>query len=938
MTLDPEEWIVSFSDVKRLYISKWRGLIKWAFAGAFLALFYFGNLTSKYRAEASFKEGMEKTSPDSLVKELMGGGAEQLQATSLMKSYQVLKPLVEKMGLQIGCPNPRWLFSRVVNRFREALRAEKGLPLEDLDPFLFQDVAYEEEGSLSFTLFFTDATHFTIHSADKKEEMGKGTVGTETHFSHRLGRFTVVKTPKKLKIGAFYPFHISHWASAANALRSQIKIKNDKDNRALVNVSFSHRDRHLAAQLANELMNQYQGYLKREYDHLAKEQLTYLEGKQEQIFGKMEELFDQHTAYLSKNLEENGFIGLDQEVEKLLLPHHEMSSKVISIEVELSRLDQMEKEERAMVLVEGPFSQGLHQISQQIQELKQQRDLLELSLCQITQHALEGKREELKEIRNHRYAVEKLIQEVDRGGEISSFDINPGLCHWAKSIRDLEEREDFGEYLENYARLLSIREKMIQERFFYGDNAPAELEGMDLSLARSLFLKYNSDLDAAENSLRHYAQLKKEIPQPDFDLASLSTLLIDPLCQKVIEEAMNLGLHLKDEKHRSSKEGERWREEIALHRNILMNHLDQLIKVEELNAALIREKMAGLQKVSLDCINCQISVLHEQIHDSIKQRRQALLLEKALLEKKMGKMRAELAVALPEKWRFEKWLNIKTEMVSKVMEAVTEVVESKTISNHLHHVESKPLDCALVPTAPQPPRLYRMMCLGAFALPFLIFCLSFIRRILHGFPVSLEKLKALRLPVLGSVSAFCDGPSVEMLTGPDLEFLRQLALFAKGSKVISLLAGRGPDYSYALGENLAHLSAKAIILRCDFLSTFREEDTPGLLQVWKGEVGELPIRRGKGFDYICAGGYSLFGTEIIQSPPFLHLIDLLKKSYDAVFLLFRTPLASVESSAALGLCEKAVVTVSQEQIEELTPFVNWAYHEDHCRLTFITPI
>jgi hypothetical protein len=642
---------------------------------------------------------------------------------------------------------------------------------------------------------------------------------------------------------------------------------------------------------------------------------------------------------LGRNLKENGFIGLEEESQSLLLPYQQMYAKVLSIDVELARLNQVELAGNILGFSdEGPFCSGLNQITKEIHNLKQQRDLIELSLCQVQASSHQSRRDELKEIRGQRFALQTMIQEVDLGSAISSFDFNQGLCEWAKSLTDPEEREDLVEYLENYARILSMREKMVQERFFYNNSTPSELEGIDLASARGLFLEYNGKLDAAEAAMRHYGQFKKEIPNPQFDLASLSSVLKDPLCQKIISDASRIGLQLKDEKYHSVKEAERWREEMALHRKVLLEHLDQLSQVEELNAALIRQKMAGLQSVSLDCINRQISVLHEQAAGTVKERRQALLLEKELLEKTMAEIRASVSKILPEKWRFEKWLNIKTAMVNKVMETVTEGVEAKTISNHLHHVESKPLDEALLPLVPQPPRLYAMACLGAFVFPFLIFSAALIRKLYRGFPVSFEKLKALRLPVLGSVSGFCDGPSAETPTGSDLDLLRNIALFSEGGKVIGLMGSQGPDYSYALGENIARRHAKSIIVRCDFLPKFRKEDSPGILQAWKNEISEVPIRKGKGFDYILSGGFTPFGTEIIQSLQFRQLIESLKNNYDWVFLYFRAALSSAESLAALRICDKAVVTVSGEQTEELTPFVHWGYDENRCRLTFITRI
>lgn len=935
-TIDPEEWIVSLQDVKRLYISMWKRLLKWAWIGALTAFLYFGSLETKYRAQASFKEGIERTNSESFFKEMLGGisPTAEPQTTSVMKSNQVLRPLVEKLGLQIQPISSEWKLAKFWRRYRNNWKAEKGYLLKDPDPFIFGNVCYEGEKGIFFNIRFSSDMDYEIYDEKKKERRTQGKVGVPCCFDEV--ELTLQKVPNNLKLGRFYPFFASHWISAVGSIQSRIKIKNDKDNKSILLISVVNANRHLAAQIVNELMVQYRTYLKKEYNQVASEQLAYLEDRQNQIFSKMDQLFDQHTAYLSQNIGEKGFIGLDQEMQNLLVPHQQMHSKLLAIDVELRRLSEIEKGGKAVAIAEdGLFSQGVNQLAQRIRDLRQQRDLIELSFCEANEKAFQEKREELRGIRDQRFALEKLIQEMDRGEEITSLDFNPDLCDWAKRVSDSEEREDFAEYLENYARLLSMREKMLQERFFYANGTPKELEGMDLVSARNLFLQYNNKLDIAEASLRSLAQLKKEIPNSQFDLTSLSSVLHDPLSQKIIAEAGQLEIQLKDEKYHSAKEGERWKEELSLRRKILMDHLDQLMQVEGLNIDLTRQKMAGLQKVSLDCINQQISVLHEQAGDMVKERRKALLMEKELLEKKMETIRSSLAAVLPEKWRFEKWLGIKTSMMNRVMETVAEVAESKAITSRLHHVESKPLDPALVPGGPIPPCLYRMICLGAILFPFLIFSFALIRQLLKGFPATQEKLKALRFPVLGEISSFCDGPLVGTPSGPDLELLRGIAHFSEKGKVIGLIGGRGPDYSYALGENLARRQVQSVMVRCDFLAKFREGHTPGLLQVWEGKVVDPPIRKGKGFDYILAGGYTPFGTEIIQSYRFQQLIDLLKGKYDWVFLLIRSPLVSAESLSVLRFCDQAVVTVSGEQIEELTPFVHWGYDEGHCRVTFV---
>jgi hypothetical protein len=339
----------------------------------------------------------------------------------------------------------------------------------------------------------------------------------------------------------------------------------------------------------------------------------------------------------------------------------------------------------------------------------------------------------------------------------------------------------------------------------------------------------------------------------------------------------------------------------------------------------------------LDCINQQISAYYEQAKDSLADRREALLQKKAVFQMKMQDIQA-IASDLPERWKLEKWLDVKTKMSSRIMEMFTELVESKTISHHLHHVESKPLDLAQVPRAPNPVQIRWMAFMGAFAAVFGTFFFTLIRTVFNGFPTSFEKLQAMQFPVIGSISSFCDGPSIEMTTGPDLDLLRKLSLFLKQDgkgRVVSIVSGKGPDYSYALGEHLSRMSCKSIILRCDFPLKSRREEVPGVLQVWKGEVLDLPVRKGKGFDYVTSGGFTPFGAEAIQSKEFAQVIDVLKKNYDWIFLYVKAPLDSAESLVPLRLCDKAIVTVCGEPTEQLTPFTDWAYHENGCRLTFL---
>ncbi len=374
-------------------------------------------------------------------------------------------------------------------------------------------------------------------------------------------------------------------------------------------------------------------------------------------------------------------------------------------------------------------------------------------------------------------------------------------------------------------------------------------------------------------------------------------------------------MQLKDEKNRTSKEAERCEGELLLQRRVLTSHLEQLAKIDEVNALLIREKMASLQWIQLGAVQQRLSLLGDTARDTMKERVKQLAQETKILENKMAEFRL-LGMKFPEKWRQEAWLKFRTEMGVKMMEGLTQIAEAKTISHHLHRFEAKPLDIAALPLAPVSPLLLLCSFAGAIGVSLAAFGTTLLRTLLKGFPSSFEKLSALRFPLLGR------DPS-------DLETLRQIALFLGPSGVVALIQGKGPDYSHALAENLARTSLRSIVIRADF----EETDVPGLLQMG---LTEPSIQNQSGVDWISSGGTTPYGVEIIQSPRFQQLIETLRTKYDFVFILNRAPLNQTDPLVLLRYADKAVVTVTGEPTEELTPFIDWAYHDRYVRLQFVT--
>ena len=941
-----DERVFTLSDIRKLFAKGRKKLHRVLIIGGLCGLGIAMLKAPKYEVIGSFKEGKDSPRSETVsLKQLVtgaNGDAETGQTEILMQSNQVLKPLVMRFGLQAKVPDGG-ILAKVVRRLSNLLKAECGELLGELDGFVFRDVEHEGMQTLSYRLRFEDSKHFAVF--DGVNQVSLGTV--QERVSLPDVAFIIDKVPKKLQLGRMYPLQICPWPLAVRSVRGNLEISANKVSKSIYMLKLQTSDRYQGVELLNGLMQEYRSYLKREHDALAKDQLAYLEHRQEEICEKLSSTFDDHTAYLQKNLSHHGSLSLSQKVHSISELHRCLSEKIAAIDWEYERLALIESEKHCSLLhEETPVAKELHKIGVSIQDLREQKDLIELcqgTLRETREMALRypARIEELKQIQKNRQSAQKSLHAIEEGELLLSADwsfLGP-LAEWASRISQIqtpEKRGDLIAYLDNHIRLLSMQEHIAQERIFYEEPLLPEFEGINLATVNALFVEYNRLLDAHTATIAHFGKLIEEILKSDFNISSLGAVLQDPLSCTLIARASEVFVSLRDEKHRSEKEEARWTQELQLHKQILCDHLKQLCEVEKLQERLIRDKLKGLQQASLVCINGQISALRERMGDLVRDRKSSLLEEKAILEKKQQELRSCFG-DLPEQWRQEKWMHFKTNTGMKMISSITELVESKTISRHLHHIESKIVDPAILPEAPLKPKLFLFSFLGAFLATGGFFLRQLILAILRGFPISAESLQAMRYPFLGKISSFCDGPKA-LLEGLDLESLRQIIRFVDVSpkaQVVGLIAGKGPDYSYAIGELLSKIGRSSLVVRCDFNASFQDKDLPGLLQLWKGEIQEIPIRKSTGCDVITSGGFSCFGTEILQSAVFSQMIEACKKRYEYILLLVRSELEFSESVTPLAACDKAIVTAREESKEQLTPFIDWAYHEGKCRLAFI---
>lgn len=814
-----------------------RRLTLFACLGIFLACCFLLLLNPSYTIEASFKEQKEESGLESkdLLKQLFSGSlsSSSSHTVDLMKSRAILRPLVEKLGLQAEFISSGYL-EDALRLARDLWIAEWKNPLPIPDVFRCKDIFYEGEKTLELEICFIDPERFEI--LDKKARLASGVLGEKVEIPHLLG-ICLTKAPESLKLQKPYRLRIHPWQKTLRSLTKKLKVIPRKASSCLYDLNYKTKDPVEGALILNTLMELLQGYLKNEHDHLAKEQLAYLAKRKEELSGELEKDLRDRALFMGKNLETQGFFTLSQEFSIFLEPHAKIMNELFMIEEEL---EQLEKE--GALSVHSPLARTLERMGSEYDSLAQQKDLLKTSVAKM------------------------------------------------------------GEKFSDKAFLSS------------------EFEGIDWESSRSLYRDYTHKLDREEAWISSLIDALEKVESKETQLGCFSNLLKDPTSEQLIASANGLYLQLKEQKYCSSKEQTRWQEDLDLQRKLFQEHIEQMLEVSQANAELIRQKLFVLQQASLECLQRQMSILEEHTKEEIENRKAELVQEKLRLKEKLQKFRSQF-MALPDTWRSEELFAFKSETHQKIMEAIVQLVETKTIGHHLHHVGSKPLDEAIFPLLPNPPHLFLILFLGAFIGVSGCFFISLFYHSVRGFPMNEKKLKALGFSFSGVFS-----------TKESLETLQNISLFMdspSSGQVIGLLANNGPDFSEALATISAKTGRKVLLLDTHF------SKESGLLHFLQQKISELPIQKKNSFHYVSSGDSLPLGAEWFLSPSFSSLIAELKKSYDWIFLSVRSPLESPLSRAALKICDKIVLSLRGEQIDLLTPFVSWAYDKDYCRLTFI---
>lgn len=988
--------VFSLTDLKSLFLKYRRKIFLFSFIFGSLSFGYFILKPSLYKVQGVFKEYQERKGDAGGLRDLLSGGSvsSDSQATSMMKSYTLLSDVAENLGLQCNVRIERSLLTRLTNRIKENIAANLKKKIKDIDNFQFTNVKYDKEDSSSFFLRLEKDKSFGVYSLNKKL-LVKGEINKPVSFNDIT--FTLVKTPQATQPGKYYTLSFARLSQIVEDLKTQIDISTSKLNKSFLNISAYDRDRHKAGRIVTTIMEVYKNYLEKENEEFSKEQLTYLKQRQGELKSCVNDSFDEYVDYLTNNIGYKGFLGVDYEIESVAIPHQNYINRIHKIDFELAKLHQDIPNRFAFVYTDS----NILAETTKMRSLKQNKDNLACSLFQKKQNTmisymsdenaaednaedndvlidLLSKKEllvknqaalkielemnkdrlninnvnnkllKIADLAEEKKELKQLLADIGTNKHIAFSENNNSSAislvkSWYQSLNNVSKQvpndiqiDYFRSYLKNYINLIEVEEKQLKDinTLEFGDKN--EFEGINLEIIKNLYHMTYEHVNDLEVSIKELSYALKKIEDPNVDLSIFESILKDRVSSAISMRVSDLIKKIQDDKNRSLKEIQILKNELGLEKELLKKHIIETMNLKKINLDHLKEKIKFLQYTTLDLNNREISLLDNQLQDYLKEKKEGLVLEKESINKYLKNLQKDMQ-SIPKQWKLEKELNFKTEMGLKMMQAITQLIETKTISSHLNKVESKILDYPVLPVSPMPSHVFLYAIIAAFVGCFFSYCYYFFITMLKGFPLSLETLLSLGKIVCGKLSFYCDGPNVEYVHDSDLESLRKIQDFIdlkQSKKIVSLLENCGPDYSFSLAQLYVKKSKKVIIVSCDFNIIASNDEIPGLLQYLEGDK-DICIRKGNGCDYITSGGSSRFGLELMMTGKFSHLLEELKDKYDAVLLVTRADLSYAESRFFTKISDNMIVTISEEPINIVRPFMK-AFKSREKSISFVT--
>lgn len=930
------------------------------FAGGYYAL----TQPITYTATATFRDkGKAQFSLGKGLAELMGSnGEKESEIITSMKSRHLLSELIQNLNLQLaiskdGESKGKWhLIKKNIAAHRALNKPQPHFPLPAETQILAaKNISYYGEEPIYFRLKFISDNEYEIYQAKKLVGTGK----LDHHLKLNQTAFTIYKNADQtVKKGDSFSISLLPLNFMVENFKKLIKINPDKDDKSLIEISYSHPDRALAAKVPNELMSIYQRYQRKENDRIAQFQIEYLRKRQDEASQNLIALLDSHAQVISNDLSASGFAGSEKEMEFLAKLHHQKISDLMNLKTEKENLILTLNSGIENFIPNERIQKRLSNVTEtftQISDLKQQRDTLSLALQQKKSRLNDKNFErtfitqvhDLDRMNNCCKQLEIVLNQLHENADTKALDtthiLDPGLLldAWRNRLVEAQiayekapenekkqffnefedQKQSFANYLTNQIRLYDVFAKIIEERLSHQQNIQTEYEGLDYETSHSLlksFSEKSSDLEAEILQNKHVLE---KMNHPSFELHSLDSVLKDATSREIISKASSLALQLSDQDNRSIREKDRIKSEIELHRGFLRTHLAQTIELMELKLGLIQDKIEALQRYNLDLLHQRITLLDKHIIENIQNRLKSLDQEQSIIQQQLDKFHSDMA-NIPYRWVSEELIKHNMKLNENTAIETTKLVESKNIAHNLELIQSAPLDYAIPPILPKSPKIILFVLLGSVGgfMVGMMFCLT--QSVIRGVPATVENLRASGQRVAGFISK--DLIDIDQPLDEDLITLRTLIKeFEKigNIKTIFIAESQGPHYAPLLTHLLSKKGGKVLLVDLDFTKSAGDGEVPGMLQHLENPHVIPKIIAEKYFDRISAGGITRYSSELTSSKIFKEYISNIRNQYEWVVGYSNANPVSIEAISLYSGFDAAVVTVQNEILSDFVPLI-----------------
>jgi len=922
-----EELSITLGDLWALFKRKKGFIFKSAFAVSALAIFFAVTKPITYKVEATFRDRGKSSSgadPSQMMMVMMSGSSTENESSTSLKTYRILKPVVQKYGMQVRVSPDLAETSKFFAPFKHLWTelshfqlVEEPIFSEPLERLFFTDVVYTGEKALVYQLTFLDDTHFTLVNNDKSSqgEMGRSLADAEVQFT--INAFQVEQ-------GKTYQITFRPLTPVVEGFMKQLKVEVDKKDKTLVKLKWNHTDRFLAPRILNEVMTSYQNFLSGESERLSTSQIDYLEKREGESYQKLELVMKEHADVITHDLANIGFYDAEKALHFYAQTQEQMQGKILASEVECKRIEEILQEANVDfdAIVKASFVPGMGEILSKVGELKQKRDVITLSLngYQVDSDKLAFRFEEAasewQTILSDAKEIDHLIVSLGTSGTIFPSEELLGRPRWMLGMWQEKltqnapmHKEGCRHYLTNLKNLLDVKKKMLQEELGYFQEPAQEFQGIDLLASQELFLRYHTQVEEVEAQFLQYGFLVNQMDDPLFEMSSLSSVMHDPVGMEIANRAMNLEILLRDPDNRSTKELQRLESELNLRKDFLKLHLEQTKHLIGLRRDLLKEKIHSLQTASLGAIYGQLSLLEKQSLDLLEAKAQSSLQEKQFYTSEMKRL-GEKMTTFPEKWVSEQLMKQKVQGGQNIVAEVRRLVENKNIQANLDLIQSAPVEFAYPPILPNPPLIPFYGLLGFFVGTFGACGYLLTEIVRKGVMATKENLKLANQRSTGPISG-----SLDHLLDNDLGVLRDIVGTLEGKSTLIAL-GNGPDYSGHIAQLLAKRGLKVLRITLDFSTSIEDR---GLFAFLTDQIDEPIIKKGKNFDTIDACGVTRNGLELVHTDKFLHWLQKMSASYDQIIATI--PNLGVDPGVLpfSFFFNQFIVQIHQETLQELEP-------------------